>query len=94
MDIIYTPQQVAERLHVSTTTLRRYEALHLIPDIPRTASKRKVYSPIHVQAFLALRALMEGFGIPVSYEVMGLIQKTDFTKYKNRQFTEEMRMKR
>lgn len=125
MDKNYTPKQMATRLHVSTTTLRRYEELNLVPDVPRTASNRRYYTPLHVQAFIALRALIKGFEIPVSYdvmsllkkghveqalwkinlhqyniqvekqrveEIMGLIQKTDFTKYRNVHVTEEMKI--
>ncbi|MDR9853635.1 MerR family DNA-binding transcriptional regulator [Paenibacillus sp. VCA1] len=125
MDKNYTPKQIANRLHVSTTTLRRYEDLDLVPDVPRTASNRRYYTPLHVQAFIALRALIKGFGISVSYdamsmlkkgrteqalwkinlhqyniqvekqrveEIMGLIQKTDFSKYRNIQVTEEMKI--
>nr|WP_269847268.1 MerR family DNA-binding transcriptional regulator [Paenibacillus sonchi] len=125
VDKTFTPKQIAMRLQVSTTTLRRYEDLDLVPDVPRTASNRRFYSPVHVQAFIALRTLIQGFGIPVSYdvmsllkkghvgqalwkinshqyniqmekqrveEVMSLIQKTDFSKYKNVQVTEEMKI--
>ncbi|WP_141639198.1 MerR family transcriptional regulator, partial [Paenibacillus riograndensis] len=35
MDKTFTPKQIAKRLQVSTTTLRRYEDLDLVPDVPR-----------------------------------------------------------
>lgn len=125
MDKNYTPKQIAKRLQVSTTTLRRYEDLDLVPDVPRTASNRRYYTPVHVQAFIALRALIKGFDISVSYdvmsllkrgrveqalwiinlqqyniqaekqrvqEIMSLIQQSDFSKYRNIQVTEEMRI--
>ncbi|MBB6632840.1 MerR family DNA-binding transcriptional regulator [Cohnella thailandensis] len=75
MNNSFTPKQVAEKLQLSTTTLRRYEDLDLIPDVPRTASNRRYYSAVHVQAFIALRALVHGFDIPVAYEVMNLLKK-------------------
>lgn len=75
MDKNYTPKQMATRLHVSTTTLRRYEELDLVPDVPRTSSNRRYYTPLHAQAFIALRALIKGFEIPVSYDVMSLLKK-------------------
>ncbi|WP_178022074.1 MerR family DNA-binding transcriptional regulator [uncultured Paenibacillus sp.] len=75
MDNPFTPKQIAKKLHISTTTLRRYEVLDLVPDVPRTASNRRFYSPVHVQAFMALRALIKGFAIPVSYDVMSLLKK-------------------
>lgn len=125
MDKTFTPKQIAARLQVSTTTLRRYEDLDLVPDVPRTASNRRCYTSVHVQAFTALRALIKGFDIPVSYDVMrllkkghieqalwllnlqqynlqaekqrveevlSLIQHSDFSKYRNLQVTEEMRI--
>ncbi|MBW4082216.1 MerR family DNA-binding transcriptional regulator [Paenibacillus sp. S150] len=125
MNDIFTPRQIAQKLQISTTTLRRYEDLGLVPDVHRTASKRRIYTSVHVQSFLALRALIKGFDVPVSYEVMSLlkkghveaalwkinlhqhniqvekqrveevmslIQKTDFFKYRNVPVTEEMKI--
>ncbi|MBE9914044.1 MerR family DNA-binding transcriptional regulator [Paenibacillus donghaensis] len=75
MDKTYTPKQMAQRLHVSTTTLRRYESLDLVPDVPRTSSNRRYYTAIHAQAFIALRSLIKGFELPIAYEVMSLLKK-------------------
>ncbi|MBD2866775.1 MerR family DNA-binding transcriptional regulator [Paenibacillus oceani] len=70
MEPVCTPKQLADQLKVSTTTLRRYEDQDLIPDVPRTDSNRRGYRAVHVQAFVSIRALLKGFGIPVVYEVM------------------------
>lgn len=59
---------------MSTTTLRRYEDQGLIPDVPRTASNRRCYTSIHVQAFITIRALLQGYEIPVVYDVMRKIK--------------------
>ncbi|PYI53002.1 MerR family DNA-binding transcriptional regulator [Paenibacillus flagellatus] len=75
MDETITPKQLAGRLQVSTTTLRRYESLDLVPDVPRTAGNRRYYTRLHVQAFLALRSLTQGFDLPVAYEVMSLLKR-------------------
>ena len=74
MDKTFTPKQMAAKLHVSTTTLRRYENLDLVPDVPRTASNRRYYTTLHAQAFLALRSLIKGFELPIAYEVMSLLK--------------------
>ncbi|WHX47024.1 MerR family DNA-binding transcriptional regulator [Paenibacillus woosongensis] len=66
----YTPKQIAKQLNVSTTTLRRYEEQGLIPDVPRTASNRRCYTPIHRQAFITIRTLLKGYEIPVVYNSM------------------------
>jgi DNA-binding transcriptional MerR regulator len=77
MNIIYTPKQVAKQLNVSMTTLRRYEELDLIPDVPRTTSNHRYYTSTHMQAFVAIRALLKGYDIPVAYEVMKKIKQGD-----------------
>lgn len=74
MQKTFTPREIAEKLQISTTTLRRYEDLGLIPDVSRTNSNRRIYTQIHVQAFLTLRSLIKGFDIPVSYKVMRLLK--------------------
>ncbi|MEK3964669.1 MULTISPECIES: MerR family DNA-binding transcriptional regulator [Paenibacillus] len=74
MEEIYTPTLIAKQLNVSTTTLRRYEDQGLIPDVPRTASNRRCYTSIHMQAFITIRALLQGYEIPVVYDVMRKIK--------------------
>lgn len=71
----YTPNQIAGSLQVSTTTLRRYEEQDLIPEVPRTPSNHRVYRPVHLQAFTAIRALLLGYDIPVVYEAMRKIKQ-------------------
>ncbi|MFS0722273.1 MerR family DNA-binding transcriptional regulator [Paenibacillus sp. 1P07SE] len=72
---LYTPKQMAERLQVSTTTLRRYEDQGLIPDVPRTTSNRRGYTSLHLCAFMAIRALLRGYEIPIAYETMRLVKQ-------------------
>lgn len=76
----YTPKQMAKLLHVSTTTLRRYEELDLIPDVPRTTSNHRFYTWIHFQAFTAIRALLKAYDIPVVYEVLRMIKHKNIEK--------------
>lgn len=74
MGDIYTPTMIAKKLNVSTTTLRRYEDQGLIPEVPRTASNRRCYTDIHIQAFITIRTLLQGYEIPVVYDVMRKIK--------------------
>lgn len=78
MNTIYTPKQVADKLKVSTTTLRRYEEQDLIPEVPRKNSNHRYYRQIHFQAFITIRILLKGYDIPVVYEVMRRIKCEDF----------------
>lgn len=70
----HTPTMIAKKLNVSTTTLRRYEDQGLVPEVPRTPSNRRCYTDIHVQAFITIRALLQGYEIPVVYDVMRKIK--------------------
>lgn len=71
----YTPNQMAEILQVSTTTLRRYEDQDLIPDVPRTPGNHRYYGPAHFQAFTAIRVMLQGYEIPVVYEAMRMMKQ-------------------
>lgn len=71
----WTPAQAARLLNVSTTTLRRYEQLELIPDVPRKGAGRRTYSRTHMDAFSALRALLEAYGISAAYAAMRKIRE-------------------
>lgn len=71
----FTPKQIANELNISSTTLRRYEALGLIPDVPRTNSQHRFYHRIHLQAFVALRSLLKAYEYQIVYEVMREIKQ-------------------
>lgn len=74
----YTPKQIADRLKVSTTTLRRYEEQALIPKVPRKNGNRRLYHAIHFQAFITIRSLLKGYDIPVVYEVMRKVRSGEY----------------
>lgn len=80
MNMIYSPKHIAEYLGVSTTTLRRYEEQGLIPEVPRNNSNHRLYTQIHFQAFITIRALLQGYDIPVVYEVMRNIKSGNIKK--------------
>lgn len=71
----WTPSQAARLLNVSTTTLRRYEELELIPRVPRKGAGRRTYTLTHMEAFSALRALLQAYDISVSYTAMKRIRE-------------------
>lgn len=62
-------------LFVSTTTLRKYEDLELIPDVPRTKSNHRYYSSIHLQAFTTIRALLQAYSVNVAYDIMRKVKQ-------------------
>lgn len=80
MQEVYTPAQIAERLNVSTTTLRRYEEQGLIPEVLRSAGNHRIYTTVHIQAFITIRSLLAGYEIPVVYEAMRRIKEGSVTE--------------
>lgn len=80
MQTTYTPTQIANQLSVSSTTLRRYEEQGLLPDVPRTKGNHRIYTDVHLQAFITIRTLLMGYEIPVIYEVMRKIKNSDYTE--------------
>lgn len=74
MTIFYTPKQIADKLEISTTTLRKYEELQLIPDVARTSSNRRCYTSLHLQAFITIRTLLKGYSVSVAYDAMRKIK--------------------
>lgn len=94
----YTPKQIADFIKVSTTTLRRYEELSLIPDVPRTNGNHRYYTQIHFQAFITIRSLLQCYEIPVVYDVMRKIKgqdvKTAFWLINTQQYEIEKEKKR
>jgi len=64
-------------LNISTSTLRNYESLGLVPPVPRAANGYRVYTDEHVAYFECIRAMIPGFGIPITREVVRKLQKQE-----------------
>jgi len=71
------PIDIARRLNISTSTLRHYESLGLVPPVPRAANGYRVYTEEHVAYFECIRAMIPGFGIPITREVVRKLQKQE-----------------
>ena len=60
----YTPGQVAEKTGFSLDTLRYYERIGLIDDVPRTTGGQRVYSDDHLD-WLGVLTCLRRTGMPV-----------------------------
>ncbi|MBA4603097.1 MerR family transcriptional regulator [Thermoactinomyces mirandus] len=73
------PVDIARKLGISTTTLRKYEKWGLTPPVPRSATRYREYTDEHVAYFICLREMLHGFTLKqiaeIFREVMAL--KTD-----------------
>lgn len=55
------PIDIARRLRVSTTMLRHYEDLGIIPPVMRTPNGYRIYTDEHIAYFICIREMMHGF---------------------------------
>lgn len=69
---MYTMKEMTALIGVSDTTLKRYEALGVIPGVIRTDGGQRRYSDIHLQGFKAIRALLQGFPTKDVYNMLSL----------------------
>src|SRR5690625_2011323 len=76
----YTMKQMIEYVGVSNTTLKRYESNGLIPPVLYTKGNHRRYKEVHLIAFKTIRKLLQGFDIPVAYQLMKLAKEQKFTE--------------
>ena len=55
------PIDIARKLHISTTTLRKYEDLGIIPPVARAHNGYRIYTDEHLAYFICIREMMHGF---------------------------------
>jgi DNA-binding transcriptional MerR regulator len=55
------PADIARKLKISTTTLRKYEEFGLTPPVPRSESGYRLYSREHVAYFVCAREMIPAF---------------------------------
>jgi len=57
------PVDIARKLGISTTTLRKYEAFGLAPPVPRSRAGYRVYSDEHLAYFSCIREMLPAFSM-------------------------------
>ncbi|MDD3172340.1 MAG: MerR family DNA-binding transcriptional regulator [Herbinix sp.] len=64
------PIDISRRLNISTTTLRNYEDMDMIPNVTRTASGYRIYSEEHFAYFICIREMLGGFRLAFISKVL------------------------
>lgn len=64
------PIDIARKLGISTSTIRAYEKMGLIPPVTRSASGYRTYTEEHVAYFTCIREMLPGFNLTIIAEVM------------------------
>ena len=73
------PVDIARRLGISTTTLRKYEEMGLVPPVSRSASGYRNYTEEHIAYFICVREMLPGFNLTIISQVLKevMVQKID-----------------
>lgn len=66
----YKPKEIAAELGISMSALRRYEAWGVVPPPERAPNGYRLYTHVHLAYFRCLRAMIPGFGYPLSYDAL------------------------
>lgn len=69
------PIDIANRLKISTSTLRGYEERGIVPKTERTSSGYRIYTEEHIAYFECIIAMAPGFGVDVTSAVLKNIQQ-------------------
>lgn len=64
------PIDIARKLGISTTTIRKYEEMGLIPPVSRSASGYRNYTEEHVAYLMCVRGMMPGFNLTITSRVL------------------------
>ncbi|MCU6713107.1 MerR family DNA-binding transcriptional regulator [Paenibacillus sp. J5C_2022] len=67
------PVDIARQLKVSTSSLRHYESMGIVPEVERTESGYRVYTEEHYAYFSCIVAMKDGFGMQRTGEVLVLV---------------------
>ncbi len=57
------PIDIARKLGISTTTLRKYEEFGLVPTVSRSISGYRIYTQEHISYFICVREMLPGFAL-------------------------------
>lgn len=76
----YRPIDIARELNISTSALRHYESWGIIPPPERGANQYRLYTNEHLAYFRCLRAMIPGFGFPLTADVLRAVQDGDVDK--------------
>ena len=97
----YRPIDIARKLNISTSTLRIYEDMGIIPPVKRTDSGYRIFTQIHLDYFICIRKMVKGYSLAFTGDLMkehmkGNLNKALWmiTKSQADLYTEKMRLER
>ncbi|MBU9727775.1 MerR family DNA-binding transcriptional regulator [Diplocloster modestus] len=69
------PVDIARQLKISTTTLRKYEDMGLVPKTSRTLSGYRIYTQKHLAYFTCIREMIQTFDLKFIKKVLQKVQE-------------------
>lgn len=97
----YRPIDIARKLNISTSTLRTYEDMRIIPPVKRTDSGYRIFTQIHLDYFICIRKMIKGYSLAFTGDLMKEHMKGNFdkalwmiTKSQADLYTEKIRLER
>lgn len=59
----YRPIDIARILNISTSTIRIYEDMGIIPPVKRSDSRYRIFTQIHLDYFICIRNMVKGYSL-------------------------------
>ncbi|MCM0650109.1 MerR family DNA-binding transcriptional regulator [Clostridium swellfunianum] len=66
----YRPIDIARKLNISTSTLRIYEDMGIIPPVKRTDSGYRIFTQLHLDYFISIRKMVKGYSLEFTGELL------------------------
>ncbi|MBL4934518.1 MerR family DNA-binding transcriptional regulator [Clostridium sp. YIM B02515] len=66
----YKPIDIARKLNISTSTLRIYEDMGIIPSVKRTGSGYRIFTQIHLDYFICIRKMVKGYSLEFTGDLL------------------------
>jgi DNA-binding transcriptional MerR regulator len=66
----YRPIDIARKLNVSTSTIRIYEDMGVIPPVKRTDSGYRIFTQVHLDYFICIRKMIKGYSLAFTGELL------------------------
>ena len=66
----YRPIDIARKLNISTSTLRVYEDMEIIPPVKRTESGYRVFTQVHIDYFTCIRTMIKGYSLAFTGDLL------------------------
>lgn len=76
----FKPIDIARKLNISTSTLRIYEDMGIIPPVKRTDFGYRIFTQIHLDYFICIRKMVKGYSLEFTGDLLKEYMKGNLDK--------------